>query len=190
MSTTTVSGEDWAELAGKAMDGSEAAWRRIVDRLSGVVWSVLMTYKIEPADREDAYASTFFKLYEKLHTVNDPNYLPGWIATAARREANSIWRQRKRTQPTDKLPLREIPLDLIDERLLDSETLAEVMKAVAELPAETQTLLRLLTVVPPLSYDEIAVTLDMPKGSIGPTAGRAFEKIRKALQAKGLSGAA
>jgi RNA polymerase sigma factor (sigma-70 family) len=190
MSRATANDDDWAELVSDALDGSETAWRRIVDRLSGVVWSVLMRYQIEPDDREDAYASTFFRLYEKLQTVNDPKFLPGWIATAARREANSIWRQRKRTQPTDKLPLRELALDVIDERLLDDETLAAVMKAVAELPVETQALLRLLTAVPPLSYDEIAVMLDMPKGSIGPTAGRAFEKIRRVLRAEGLIGAA
>jgi RNA polymerase sigma factor (sigma-70 family) len=190
MSATTAHFDDWAELVGEAIGGNEGAWRRLVDRLSGVVWSVLMGYQIDPADREDAYASTFFRLYEKLHTVNDPKFLPGWIATTARREANSIWRQRKRTQPSDNLPLRELSFDLIDEHLLDNETLVAVMKAVAELPKETQTLLRLLTAVPALSYDDIATMLDMPKGSIGPTAGRAFKKIRQALEAEGLSGAA
>jgi len=177
--------EDWTALVDAALTGDEAAWRRIVDGLSGVVWKVLMSYALNPADREDAYASTFFRLYEKLHTVNDPRCLPGWIGTAARNEANALWRRRKRAVPTERPPVREAYYADLDERLIDGETLASVMQAFGQLPAQAQALLRLLTAVPPLSYDEISIVLGMPKGSIGPTGGRLLEKLRCSMRVHG-----
>lgn len=174
--------ESWADLVAAALSGDEAAWRMLVDRLSGVVWKVLASYDLCPADREDAFASTFFRLYEKLATVQDPTRLPGWIATAARNEANGVWRKRSKTVPTDRLPLREAAYGELDEGLLDRELLQAVLRAFETLPASGQALLRLLTAVPPLTYEEISELLDMPKGSIGPTAGRLIERLRRALQ--------
>jgi len=46
-----------------------------------------------------------------------------------------------------------------------------------------QTLLRLLTADPPLSYDDISALLDMPKGSIGPTRMRCLDKLRAVMAA-------
>jgi RNA polymerase sigma factor (sigma-70 family) len=180
-SRLVTNGGDWAEMVRHALDGNEEAWRGIVDGLSGVVWKVLSSYSLDPADREEAFASTFFRLYQKLDTVRDPTRLPSWVATAARNEANSIWRSRQRTVPTDELPLRELTVDTIDEQLLDTELLQNVMNAFGTLPADGQALLRLLTSVPPLSYNEIADLLDMPKGSIGPTAGRHLTQLRRLL---------
>jgi RNA polymerase sigma factor (sigma-70 family) len=175
--------DEWQPLAERARLGEEAAWRTIVDHLSGVVWKVLMSYDLSPADRDDAYASTFFRLFEKLESVHDCSRLPGWVASAARNEANAVWRKRKRLVPSDELhvqlQLREIPSAEIDEGLLDSELLASVMHAFGKLPAEGQALLRLLTAVPPLSYDEISALLGIPKGSIGPTAGRLLARLRR-----------
>jgi RNA polymerase sigma factor (sigma-70 family) len=178
-----VEAEDWAPIVERALAGDDEAWRRMVDRLSGVVWKVLMSYDLNPADREDAYASTFVRLFDKLHTVNDPSRLPGWIATAARNEANSVWRTRKRMVPSDQLQLRDLQSGELDEALLDREMLVSVMHAFGALPAEGQALLRLLTAVPALSYDEISELLDMPKGSIGPTAGRLLARLRRLVHA-------
>ncbi len=176
-----LSEADWGERVALALAGDEAAWRAIVDGLSGVVWKVLNSFDLSAADRDDAFASTFFRLFEKLDTVQNPMFLPGWISTAARNEARAVWRSRKRMVPTAVLPFRELPSAEIDEHLLDTEMLAAVMRAFRTLPAEAQGLLRLLTAVPPLSYEQIALLLDMPVGSIGPTAGRLFSRIRRQL---------
>lgn len=183
--TTKVGGYDvdWPVLVGQARDGDEGAWRQIVDQLSGVVWKVLMSYELASMDREDAFASTFFRLFDKLDTVQDPKKLPGWIATVARNEANAIWRNRKRLVPSDQLPLREANCAAIDEGLLDRELLVAVAHAFDTLPAQGQALLRLLTAVPALSYDEISALLGMPRGSIGPTAGRLLNQLRRAIRA-------
>lgn len=169
---------DWEKHVKDALDGDEVAWRCLVDQLSDLVWKVLNSYSLDQADREEAFASTFFRLYRKLDTVREPRRLPSWISTAARNEANNIWRSRKRTVPTETLPIRELEVDTIDEALLDSELLKEVMAAFHTLPPSGQALLRLMTTVPPLSYKEISELLDMPLGSIGPTAARLLKQLR------------
>jgi len=168
-------------LIGRALAGEEVAWRQLVDRFSGLVWKVLGTYDLSANDREEAFASTFYRLFEKLSTLREPRALPKWLATTARNEANAVCRARRRLVPTDELPLREVLPGDHDRALLDDELLGAVMTAFASLPAAAQALLRLLTAVPPLSYEEIATLLDMPVGSIGPTRQRYLQRLRTAL---------
>jgi RNA polymerase sigma factor (sigma-70 family) len=167
-------------LIERALAGDESSWRQLVDRFSGLVWKVLHTYDLSTSDREEAFASTFYRLFEKLSTVRDPCALPKWLATTARNEAHAVCRTRRRLVPTDQLPLEVLPGDH-DRALLDDELLVAVMAAFATLPPAGQALLRLLTAVPPLSYEEIAALIDVPIGSIGPTRQRYLERLRAAL---------
>jgi DNA-directed RNA polymerase specialized sigma24 family protein len=52
--------------------------------------------------------------------------------------------------------------------------------AFERLPDRCRTLLRLLIVVQP-PYAEVAVALDMPIGSIGPTRARCLDRLRRLL---------
>ena len=191
MSTTSdhraalIAAPSWTdELPGlieRALAGDEASWRELVDRFSGLVWRVLHTYDLSATDREEAFASTFYRLFEKLSSLREPRALPKWLATTARNEANAVSRSRRRLVPTDQLPLREVLPGDHDRALLDDELLGAVMAAFATLPPAAQALLRLLTAVPPLSYEEIATLLDVPVGSIGPTRQRHLQRLRSAL---------
>lgn len=173
---------DLSALAGRALDGDAHAWEQLVDRLSGIVWKVVGNYRLNAADREDAYASTFYRLYDKLGSVRDPAALPGWIATTARNEVYSVLRSHGRLVPTEAPELREVDSRELDTAMLDDELVVHALAAVSRLPAKNQALLRLLTADPPLTYEEISRLLDMPPGSIGPTRGRCLEHIRAALQ--------
>lgn len=173
--------DDWDGLVARALDDDDAAWRTLVDRLAGVAWKVLNTYALPEADREDAFASTFLRLYQSLGTVRSPERLPGWVATTARHEANALWRSRQRTVVVPELPFAEIDTADLGERLLEDELLGEVLHAFELLPADGQALLRLLTAVPPLSYAEISELLGIPHGSIGPKAGRLLTRLRRLL---------
>jgi RNA polymerase sigma factor (sigma-70 family) len=183
-STLTV-GPNWTEelpgLIERALTGDEHSWCDLVDRFSGLVWKVLNTYDLSASDREEAFASTFFRLFEKLSTLREPRALPKWLATTARNEANAVCRTRRRLVPTDQLPLREVLPGDHDRTMLDDELLAAVMAAFATLPPAGQALLRLLTTVPPLSYEEIAALVGVPVGSIGPTRQRYLQRLRTAL---------
>ena len=151
-------------LVARALDHDQRAWQALVERLKGVAWKVLYGYDMSEEDRKDAFASTFFRLYEHLGTIREIDKLPGWVATTARNEAHSIFRRRKRVVPMDALPLRDTPLVEDPDELEAGELSHALHAALRRLPAQSQALMRLLTTDPPLSYDEISAILDIPRG--------------------------
>lgn len=169
---------DLGAMVLRALDGDQAAWRSLVDRLKGVAWKVLYSFDMSESDRHDAFASTFFHLYERLGTVREPEKLPGWVATTARNEARTLLRKQSRLVPVHEPVLRDTTSGDHDEALLDSEVKRAMLAAFAKLPAQGQALLRLCSSDPPLGYDEISRILDIPHGSIGPTRQRYLTKLR------------
>src|SRR4051812_4702224 len=98
------------DLVARALDHDQRAWQALVERLKGVAWKVLYGYDMSEEDRKDAFASTFFRLFEHLGTIREVDKLPGWVATTARNEAHTIFRRRKHAVPMDTLPLRDTPV--------------------------------------------------------------------------------
>ena len=169
---------DWNAVVGRALEKDQAAWRELVDKLKGVAWKVLNGYDLSSEDKNDAFASTFFRLYERLESVRDPEKLPGWVATTARNEANAVYRRRSRTVPMAELPLRAVVDTDHSERLLDDELHTALAAAFRRLPPDMQALLRLLSADPPLGYEEVGRLLNLPHGSIGPTRHRCLQRLR------------
>jgi RNA polymerase sigma factor (sigma-70 family) len=168
-----------ADLTDAALAGDERAWRTLVDTLKGVVWKTLYGFDMSEDDRKDAFASTFFRLYERLGTIREPEKLPGWLATTARNEAHTVIRRKGKLVPVAELPLRGIVGPDHDESMLDDELRQALRSAFASLPAKAQAVLRLVCADPPISYDEISEILDMPRGSIGSLRRRYLELLRK-----------
>jgi RNA polymerase sigma factor (sigma-70 family) len=166
------------DLVSRALAHDQRAWHALVDRLKGVAWKVLYGYDMAEEDRKDAFASTFFRLYEHLGTIREIDKLPGWVATTARNEAHTIFRRRKHAVAMDTLPLRDTPLVEDPDTLVADELSVALHGAFRRLPAQSQALMRLLTTDPPLSYDEISNILDIPRGSIGPMRQRCLERLR------------
>ena len=166
------------ELAMQAIAHDQLAWRALVDRLKGVAWKVLYGYDLSEEDRKDAFASTFFRLYEHLGGIRELEKLPGWVATTARNEAHTIFRRRRNTVPMDTLGLRETPTVEEPDQVVAGELHTALHAAFARLTPQSQALMRLLTTDPPLSYDEISSLLDIPRGSIGPLRQRCLERLR------------
>jgi RNA polymerase sigma factor (sigma-70 family) len=171
---------DFTELVEGARRGDEAAWEGIVDGLEGLVWSTLGSFRLSTEDRKDVFAAAFFRLFEHLDTIREPRKLAGWMATTTRNEALSLSRARQRLEPRDSLD-DDLPTSAsLDESLLDGELLDAVRGAFERLSPACQELLRALTTEPPLSYDEIAELLSIPRGGIGPTRQRCLARLRSA----------
>ncbi len=169
---------DFVELVERARAGDASAWEALVEGLKGIVWSTVSGFRLSADDRNDVFAAAFFRLYERLDTIREPQKLPGWMATTTRHEALGLTRSRQRTEPRDNLGDREAGTRPLDEQLLDDEMHVAVRAAFDRLSPSHQELLRMLTAEPPLSYDEIAEQLDIPRGSIGPTRQRCLERLR------------
>lgn len=173
--------EGLPQLVSRARAGDEAAWEGLVALLQRVVWRVTGGFGLPTHDRSDVFAATFFRLFEHLNDIRDPERLPGWVATTARNEVHQLLRARARVdlraEAGDDIPaLTALPGD----RLLDAELQAAVRAAFAQLGEACRELLRLVSAVPKMSYDDVAVALNIPRGSIGPTRQRCLERLRRA----------
>ena len=172
--------DGFEDLAQAALAGDQAAWDQLVARLQKVAWRAIAGFDLSPEDRNDAFAGTFFRLYERLGTIREPAKLPGWVATTARNEVLTLLRARRRDLP---MPLEDEHLPPIEpepaSHLLQLELSEALHRGLARLSAACQQLLQLLTLDPPLSYAEVGDLLDLPHGSIGPTRQRCLDRLRQ-----------
>jgi RNA polymerase sigma factor (sigma-70 family) len=187
-----------AGLVRAAADGDGAAWRALVARFSGLIWSVVRAYRLRNADAADVFQTTWLRLAEYLDRIDNPARVGAWLATTARRESLRVARAGARTVPTGDLDLAEMgeaddrsPERAVLEReqeALDAQRARLVWAEFRELSDRCQQLLRVLMTVPPPSYVEVAAALDMPVGSIGPTRGRCLRQLREKLTRRGITG--
>lgn len=172
-----------ARLVDDARCGDEAAWDELVSRFTPLMISVGLRLKLSSAEVEDVAQTVWLRLVEHLTQLRDPAGLPGWLVTTAHREGLRLLSGRRRAVPQDPLDLSwqsshaECPDPARD--LLVAERHEVLLRAFAELSARQRLLLTLMTLDPPLSYAEISVRTGIPVGSIGPTKGRALEKLRE-----------
>ncbi|MDQ1393209.1 MAG: hypothetical protein QOF30_2186 [Acidimicrobiaceae bacterium] len=171
---------DFAELVKLARDGDLQAKEALVEALQRLVWHTIGDFGLSRDDRQDVFAGTFCRLFERLHTIREPERLPGWIATTARNEAHTLLRARGRVVVSDEPLEREDSEPSTDDRLVEREVRVALHTAFRALPRNCRELLRLLTAMPRLSYEEISELLAMPHGSIGPTRQRCLDRLRSA----------
>lgn len=179
---------DIAQLVRAAANGDDAAWRELVARYGGLVWSVARSHRLSHADAGDVVQCTWMRLVQHLDTVKNPAALGAWLATTARRESlRVIGGAKGEIACGDDLP--EPPPDdaSLDDDILRDERDALLWDAVSLLRPEDQALLRMLASDPPASYLEISAALDMPIGSIGPTRARCLERLRARCEQVALS---
>jgi RNA polymerase sigma factor (sigma-70 family) len=183
-------------LVRAAAEGDAAAWTALVERFSGLVWSVARGRGLGAAEAEDVFQTAWFRLAEHIGRIKDPQQVGAWLATTARHEALKMLRAGWRTAPSSDLDLLAPGIDerSPEREVLESEDaeLAQerarrLWQAFQELPARCMELLRVLIASPPPSYADIAVAFDMPIGSIGPTRARCLRRLRALLAARGIT---
>lgn len=167
------------ELVAAAAAGDREAWAALVERHTGLLWSVARSFRLPEADAADVVQTTWLRLVEHLDRVDDPDRLPGWLATTARRECLRLVRRVGREAYH---PLADEVADDgpgLDAGLLTGERDAALWGALAQLDELCRQLLRVLMADPPPSYAVVAAALDMPMGSIGPRRSRCLSKLRR-----------
>lgn len=169
------------DLLTLAATGDRGAWDALVDRFGQMVWSVARGFRLDDAMAKDVSQTVWLKLIENIDRIKDPERLPGWLATTARREALRVAKARDKAVVTDFEYDIEDPAPSLDEMLIDEEENREVVRAFATLDDMCRQLLRLMMIEPALSYEEISEATGRPIGSLGPTRARCLDKLKGAI---------
>ncbi len=167
-----------------------AAWEALIARYQRLIYSIPRRAGLGEDQAADVFQHVFAMLVHHLDRIEQPERIGAWLVTTAKRET---WRVSQRERATDRLALDDDDGDeaiheLPDDTPLPPEVIAQleeqhlVRTALNTLDERCRQLLTLLFYrsEPPL-YTEIATTLGMTEGSVGPTRARCLQKLRRLL---------
>ena len=173
-----------ASLVARAGEGDGRAWEELVGRFGGMIAATGRRYGLTPADVAELQQTTWLRLVENLHKIEQPERVGGWLATTARRESLQLLRRASKyhsggDQMLANMPDRHLPEP--DARPIAEERDAVLGAAWGRLKPRCQELLNLLVTDDPMGYKDLSQLLNMPIGSIGPTRARCLEHLRRLI---------
>lgn len=169
--------------------GAETAWETIVHKYQNLIFSIPRRAGLDGDAAEDVLQEVFKTLFEKLNSIEQPQFLRAWLTTTARHKTiHYVQREKRgRIQPLFNEE-NEINYEVPDRALLPDEVLLRLEKenqieaALSKIDDRCRRLVTMLYLeTEQIPYQEIADALDLPVGSIGPTRARCLKKLLKFL---------
>ena len=171
------------DLVAGARNDDKRAWDDLVERYAPLVWSICRRHQLSGADADDVQQSVWLQLVSQLDKIRDPAALPGWLATATRRECGRVLRTARGPLAAGYVRDAETSPDqqagMVEQELLAAERHAALREACTRLPRCCQQLISMLTEDPPVPYAQISASLNIPVGSIGRRRSRCLDKLRR-----------
>ncbi len=177
---------DETVLVYAALEGQTQAFECLVnlyqDRLFNAMFHV--TGSLEEA--EDVVQEAFVQAYLKLDTFQMNSRFYTWVYRIA---FNNALSRRRRRKPSQSLELaRETsgsepvsPLENPQSRMVQTEQIAAVQQAIAELSDDHRAIL-VLRDMQAMSYEDIAEILNMPLGTVRSRLNRARGQLKSLLE--------
>jgi RNA polymerase sigma factor (sigma-70 family) len=171
--------------------GDEAAWVALVNRYQRLMYAIPRRAGLDDDQAAEIFQEVFTTLFQKLNDIDDPDRLHAWLVTTAKRKT---WRLISKARLTGQMyeaddgvneESAQIPDDspLPDQTLLKLEEQHRVRTALGGLEERCRKLLEMLfyqSETP--SYSQIAISMGISEGSIGPTRARCLEKMLRLLE--------
>ncbi|MHC4990958.1 MAG: RNA polymerase sigma factor [Planctomycetota bacterium] len=172
-----------ARLVSRCIEKDHEAWRELVDRYGGLVYSFPCRLGLGPADCDDVYQSVFTSLVAQLPRLRDRSSLIKWLTTTTRRVT---WRHLERTRREAQLALEPRETEQSPEQMvLQWERDLMVRDALRELGGRCEALLHALFLDPDEpTYEVIARRLGIAPGTIGSSRSRCLRKLLDILRAR------
>lgn len=175
-----------AELIQLCLANDERAWRVMLDRYGGLIYSIAWQH-VAPDDVADVFQSACLAMVQGLGRLKDASRLSSWVAAITRRQCYRIrgqrsWKRLKVEPEGDQLANLPDDAALPDETLQKLEQARLLRQAVSMLDEPCRRLMtRLFYEEEPPSYHEIAQQMHWPVSAIGPKRGRCLKRLRRVL---------
>jgi RNA polymerase sigma factor (sigma-70 family) len=186
MSINSYSNSDDSQLIDACLAGDEKAWEALIQRYSALIYTIPLRFGFSKGIADEIFQETCLILLEKLQSISRRERLSAWLVTVCRRACIQRWHQSKRLDPlgdqdsdhqTEFHEFFEEELLLIEQHLL-------LHQAIEKLEPRCQQIIKARYFeTPPRSYNQIALELDVPLGSIGPVRLRCLEKLKNEILA-------
>lgn len=185
---TAATALDPVALLRACREGDQEAWECLIYRYQRLIYSIPLRLGLSEDQAAEVFQQVFLTLLEHLDRIGQPERIGAWLATTARRASllqlrreQSVVRfyaadERDEGELEDRVPRPDVLAE-------QAELQSEVRRALASLDWRSRALLTMLYVCDePRSYAEIAETLGLAVGSIGPLRARSLQKLQLALQ--------
>lgn len=187
--------QSWSDgkLIGACIDGDGEAWATLLDRYSGLMYSVALQVGLNRDDASDVFQIVSMILLDHLGDLRSADRIASWLITVTRREAMRVLRrERMRRMPGQAVDQQDVtdttaeePSDL-SARMVALQEQQCVREALSRLAPRCRAMVEMLFLWdPPASYAEVASRLGIPVGSVGPTRARCLARLRKLLDEMG-----
>ncbi len=172
--------------------GDKAAFARLVETHSPVIYRLALRMVNNPQDAEDVLQETFIKAYQHLADFDGRARLSTWLYRIATNEALMLLRKRKVESLSidapagDNAEAEQEPLEIVDwshlpeDALLTDEARAYLEEAVRALPAGLKAVF-LLREIEGLSTRETAEILHLSEAAVKTRLSRARLRLRERL---------
>jgi len=189
--TPDANGDSDLQLVLACRRGDQLAWEKLIRRYQRLIYAIPLRAGLDEDQAAEIFQEVFTTLFQKLNDIDEPERLQAWLVTTARRKT---WRTiskahaGRRSDASADLPADEAAAirdeaPLPDEQLLILEEQHRIRTAVSLLDERCRALLQMLFYrSEPPSYAELAASLGIPEGSIGPTRARCLAKLLRILK--------
>ncbi|NTU83205.1 MAG: sigma-70 family RNA polymerase sigma factor [Chloroflexales bacterium] len=173
------------ELIARCRAGDADAWEHLLQSYERLVFSIPLSYGLSRDEAADITQLTFTALIQALDNLSADSRLGPWLATVARRHSWRALAYQRRHSTADLATIDAAALvDRDSDAPLERWELVEWLHSgLSRLDERCRTLLIVLYFEGhEPSYAEVAASLGIPVGSIGPTRARCLEQLRRTLR--------
>ncbi len=180
-----------AELVARLKAGDQAAYAQLVEEHAGRIYRLALRMMGNEADAEDVLQETFLNAFRSIDRFEERSSLSTWLYRIASNAALMRLRRKEPEQISVDEPLERddgdfVPRQFFDfcclpeEDLLRDEAVAEMNRAVEELPPTLRSVF-ILRDIEGLSTDETAKALGLSVSAVKSRLMRARLKLRERL---------
>jgi RNA polymerase sigma factor (sigma-70 family) len=176
------------ELIQACREGDSWAWKHLLNKYEGLVYSIPLRYGLSRDDAADIAQITFTILIQSLDGLAEDSRLGPWLVTVARRHTWRLLQRNRREAPDERLEGTDLLQSAVllgksDAESIEHWELSEWLEAGLSKLGEPcrELLVALYFQAERSSYAEVAERLGRPVGSIGPTRARCLKRLRQVL---------
>lgn len=163
-------------------DGISDEWKPVLEAAQAGLKAFLRGRLAQPADVDDCMQVVLLAVIQKGRDVA-PAARRAWLFRVAANESARFWRRHATTERVMEKQAdyaTETDIHTPDEKLSQTETTERIEKAIATLPAQWQTILR-MRIHEDLTFQNIADKLNIPLGTALTQMRRAVERLQNEI---------
>ena len=175
------------DLVRRCLDGDRAAWDILVRAYWNLVFRIAYKFVARIDEAEDLTQEIFVKLFKALETYDRRARFETWLTRVSRNLCIDHYRRRRREDErfTGEIDPDTIPLDELvsrpDATLEHRDQISTVRRALARLSPTYREPVALRD-IHELSYEEIAMRLQLPAGTVKSRINRGRKELARHLR--------